>query len=352
MISIWDDHEVVDNYAGGAGPTGGLDPDKRVLARPQARGLSGLLRVDAHVRRQPQPAQGRPDLPRVALRAQHGPAHARPAPVPRRPALRRPLIATAAGCPELPRKRDFLGRTQMRWAKKRLDRSPAAWKVVANQLMVQRLFFTKDEYFVLDSWQGYPTERNELLGSHQAQEDRGRGVRHRRHPHVLRRRREGAGQRPAPGGHGVRGRRDQLARDRRRRWRPGAGLADARASPPRTGAGWPARTTCTTATASRAPRAAASGAPSGAWRASRRPPAGRCRRAATGGGWAAASRACWTERADGPTRCFERASGPSSSRRSCRSRPRARLPPGTQPGPRHRGARVARPWARRTRRWP
>ena len=26
MISIWDDHEVVDNYAGGAGPSGGLTP--------------------------------------------------------------------------------------------------------------------------------------------------------------------------------------------------------------------------------------------------------------------------------------------------------------------------------------
>ena len=37
MISIWDDHEVVDNYAGGAGPTGGLDPDKEYsLARKRA----------------------------------------------------------------------------------------------------------------------------------------------------------------------------------------------------------------------------------------------------------------------------------------------------------------------------
>ena len=32
MISIWDDHEVQDNYAGGAGPTGGLPPELRVLA--------------------------------------------------------------------------------------------------------------------------------------------------------------------------------------------------------------------------------------------------------------------------------------------------------------------------------
>jgi alkaline phosphatase D len=29
MISIWDDHEVEDNYAGGAGPTGGLTPELR-----------------------------------------------------------------------------------------------------------------------------------------------------------------------------------------------------------------------------------------------------------------------------------------------------------------------------------
>ena len=37
MISIWDDHEVQDNYAGGAGATGGLTPDKRFsLARKRA----------------------------------------------------------------------------------------------------------------------------------------------------------------------------------------------------------------------------------------------------------------------------------------------------------------------------
>ena len=37
MISIWDDHEVQDNYAGGAGASGGLSPAKRYsLARKRA----------------------------------------------------------------------------------------------------------------------------------------------------------------------------------------------------------------------------------------------------------------------------------------------------------------------------
>ncbi len=164
MISIWDDHEVVDNYAGGAGPTGGLDPENRYsLARKRAgyqayfesmptfgaslerrrgdriyRGLRfgrnmDLLLLDQRQYRDDQPCGD-------------------------------PTVADPADCPDLPRRRDFLGRTQMKWAKKRLDRSPAAWKVVANQLMVQRLLFTKTTYFILDSWQGYPTERNELLG--------------------------------------------------------------------------------------------------------------------------------------------------------------------------------------------
>ena len=85
MVSTWDDHEAQDNYAGGA-PGGGLPPEQRFSeARRRAR-LQGVLRAHAALRGA---ARARPPLPHAALRAQRRPDHARRAPVPRRPAVRR-----------------------------------------------------------------------------------------------------------------------------------------------------------------------------------------------------------------------------------------------------------------------
>lgn len=159
MISIWDDHEVLDNYAGGAGPTAGLDPSKlysedRRKAAYKAyfesmptfgakRGTNrtytalrfgrnvDLLLLDQRQYRDDQPC-GDPFV---------GPA-----------------------CPELPQARDYLGRRQMNWAKKRLASSNASWKVIGNQLMVMRTYFPGGDIINFDSWMGYPRERAELLG--------------------------------------------------------------------------------------------------------------------------------------------------------------------------------------------
>jgi alkaline phosphatase D len=68
------------------------------------------------------------------------------------------------GCPERTAPRDFLGRRQMAWAKRQLDGSKAAWKVVGNEVMMMPAKVTGDAFFQFDSWQGYPTEREELLG--------------------------------------------------------------------------------------------------------------------------------------------------------------------------------------------
>ena len=58
---------------------------RRALQRAAPGGrLQGVVRVDAHVRQ-----EGRPDLPAAQVRQDDGPDHARPAPVPRRPAVRR-----------------------------------------------------------------------------------------------------------------------------------------------------------------------------------------------------------------------------------------------------------------------
>ena len=158
MISIWDDHEVVDNYAGGAGPTGGLSPDKRYSeARrdagyrayfesmptfPVRRGGSRIYRslrfgrtvdlvlLDQRQYRADQPC-GDPQL---------GPA-----------------------CGELDQPRTFLGRAQMDYVKRRLASSGAAWKVIGNQVMIMPTIYPGGDYIGFDSWQGYPGERRELL---------------------------------------------------------------------------------------------------------------------------------------------------------------------------------------------
>ena len=179
MISIWDDHEVEDNYAGGAGPTGGLAPELRYSRRarppPTARSSTACPPTAPRARQQP-------DLPRHALRqdrrpggcstsASTGPTS--PAATPGRPA-----------CADLDAPRNFLGRRQMNSSRSDCPSSQAAWKVIANQVMVMPTIYPGGDYIGFDSWQGYPRERARAAAAPAPQEGRGRGVRHRRHPHV------------------------------------------------------------------------------------------------------------------------------------------------------------------------
>ncbi len=157
MISIWDDHEVQDNYAGGAGPTGGLAPELRYTQARRAAAYRAyfesmptypvkgdsriytalrfgknvdLILLDQRQYRADQPC-GDPQL---------GPP-----------------------CPELDQPRKFLGARQMDFLKKRLSSSSAAWKVVGNQVMIMPTIFPGGDYIGFDFWQGYPQERRELL---------------------------------------------------------------------------------------------------------------------------------------------------------------------------------------------
>ncbi len=66
-------------------------------------------------------------------------------------------------CPELEQPRDFLGRKQMNFLKRRLDRTPAAWKLIASQTMAMKTLYPGGQYIGFDAWQGYPRERRELL---------------------------------------------------------------------------------------------------------------------------------------------------------------------------------------------
>jgi alkaline phosphatase D len=153
-VLIWDDHEVQDNYAGGE-PDGGLPSElgySRVRRRaayraffestpftPQRRdriyrSLSFGRTVDLILMDQRQYREDQPC----------GDALAAPA------------------CADFDQPRDFLGRRQMRWVKDRLRSSQAAWKVLANQVMVMPVR-GPSSLLGFDSWQGYAREREELL---------------------------------------------------------------------------------------------------------------------------------------------------------------------------------------------
>ena len=154
MISTWDDHEVQDNYAGAA-PGGGLEAYQRYSNKrrkaaykaffenmPMFAGPSGrvygnrrigssvdLIMLDERRYRDNQPCGD----------------------------------AVAPPCADYNQPRDFLGRTQMDWVKDRLAGSGATWKVIGNEVMAMPAKVTGGSFYGFDSWQGYPTEREELL---------------------------------------------------------------------------------------------------------------------------------------------------------------------------------------------
>lgn len=158
MISIWDDHEVLNNYAGGA-PGGGLE---RALGYTQARRAAAYR---AYFESMPTygvaPQRGR----RIYGASRFGRNLDLVMLDQRQYRADQPCDdeLVAEPCAELNRPRRFLGRRQMGFVKRRLRSSPAAWKVLANQTMVERTVFPGGQYIGFDSWQGYPRERRELL---------------------------------------------------------------------------------------------------------------------------------------------------------------------------------------------
>ena len=152
LVSIWDDHEVEDNYAGGDASSEDFDPTRRrtgyrawfesMPLYPYSTGGTRIYRnlrfgrnvelfmLDQRQYRDNQPCGDKAGPP----------------------------------CPERDMARDYLGNQQMRWLKERLRASKAGWKVIGNELPI---FSQKagDSYIPeFDAWgNGYPVERQELL---------------------------------------------------------------------------------------------------------------------------------------------------------------------------------------------
>jgi alkaline phosphatase D len=156
MISLWDDHEVQNDYAGADPKGGGVTGDPYSPARrntaydvffeqmptfPVRRGGHRLYHtasfghlVDLFVldERQYRAAQPCHDL--------RGPA-----------------------CDELGNPRPFLGSQQLAFARGGIKRSKAAWKVIANEVVMMPIKLDAERFDSFDAWQGYPVEREALL---------------------------------------------------------------------------------------------------------------------------------------------------------------------------------------------
>jgi alkaline phosphatase D len=155
MIAIWDDHEVQDNYAGGD-PDGGLDPSLRYSAARRRAAYKAFF-------------EAMPFFARRGNRIYRSERHGRNVDLilldQRQYRADQPCgDAVATACADYDQPRPFLGRAQMDWAKRRLSASRATWKVVGSETMMMPAKVTGGRFYSFDSWQGYPREREELLG--------------------------------------------------------------------------------------------------------------------------------------------------------------------------------------------
>ncbi|MCW3039941.1 MAG: hypothetical protein JWM31_1846 [Solirubrobacterales bacterium] len=155
MVMLWDDHEVQDNYAGGAA-NGGLPAVKRFSARRKAAAYQAFF--------ESMPAFAGPKQDRLYRSLRFGNTVELIVMDQRRYRADQPCgDAVAPACADFEQPRTFLGRAQMDWVKTRLSTSKAAWKILANEVTIMPTKVLGDSFYTFDSWQGYPQERTELL---------------------------------------------------------------------------------------------------------------------------------------------------------------------------------------------
>jgi alkaline phosphatase D len=153
-VMVWDDHEVSDNYAGGA-PGGGLPAARDVTAKRKAAAYKAFFETMPY-------SSPKPD--RIYRRLAFGRTVDLIVMDQRQYRKDQPCDdAVAPPCADWNQPRDFLGRRQMTWVKSQLSASKAAWKVMANEVTIMPTKVLGGSFFTFDTWQGYPQEREELL---------------------------------------------------------------------------------------------------------------------------------------------------------------------------------------------
>jgi alkaline phosphatase D len=163
LAAIWDDHEVVNNYAADQPSP---SPNEANVSRRRVplleRRAAGYAAFFEHL-----PILRTADFPRIYGSVPLGGT----AEVflldtrqyrDRQPCGDEILVPCDPADREDPR-RTMLGAAQKAWLKAGLERSPAAWKLVANQVMVMSLDVPARSPANPDQWDGYAAERRELL---------------------------------------------------------------------------------------------------------------------------------------------------------------------------------------------
>jgi alkaline phosphatase D len=156
-IMLWDDHEVQDNYAGGA-PDGGLPPSHHYSKKRQAAAYKAFFEAMPYA-----PPAGEPR--RIYRRLQFGRTVDLLIMDQRQYRANQPCddAIGVPACADYDQPRAFLGTRQMNWLKSKLNGSKAAWKVLANEVTIMPTRVLGGAFFGFDSWDGYPQERENLL---------------------------------------------------------------------------------------------------------------------------------------------------------------------------------------------
>jgi alkaline phosphatase D len=157
FVVLWDDHEVSDNYAGGAAG-GGLPPERAITAGRKRRAYRAFFEAT--------PYFAPKGTTRLYRRLRFGRTVELIVMDQRQYRADQPCgdAISVPACPGYDDPRTFLGPRQMRFVKHALRSSKATWKVLANEVMAMPVRTLGDSILVFDSWDGYPREREELLG--------------------------------------------------------------------------------------------------------------------------------------------------------------------------------------------
>ena len=154
IVSLWDDHEVLNDYAGSL-PDGGLPPAVGYSVARRNAAYRAFFEAMPFVR------SGRSRIYR-ALRFGR---HAELILLDERQYRGDQPCGDTVGpdCPERQVPRPFLGAKQLAWAKARLSASNASWKLIGNPTLMMPTKAAPTIYAPMDAWMGYPHEREDLI---------------------------------------------------------------------------------------------------------------------------------------------------------------------------------------------
>ena len=158
VISTWDDHEVQNDYSGGDPQGGAVTGDPYDAARRNRAYGVFFEQMPTY------PVRDR----RGRFRLYHTARFGRTVDLfvlDERQYRDRDPCGNAVGpaCEEVGGPDDFLGETQLSYARGGITRSRAAWKVIANEVPIMPVKRNETDYEGWDIWQGFPVEREALL---------------------------------------------------------------------------------------------------------------------------------------------------------------------------------------------